>query len=80
MKTAESPKLTIAGRNPPRPNCGKIVIRRSSNGLRHLESLRPCWPAPEAAENLNVDDVGDLDLTAEEEPAVVAYLRMLTGQ
>jgi cytochrome c peroxidase len=39
-----------------------------------------CWPAPEVAENVNHDELGDLHLTAEEEAAVVAYLRTLSDQ
>ncbi|HXC53324.1 MAG TPA: cytochrome c peroxidase [Candidatus Limnocylindrales bacterium] len=36
------------------------------------------WPAPEIAENVNVDELGDLGLTAEEEAQLVAFLRTLT--
>lgn len=39
-----------------------------------------CWPAPEVAENVNVDELGDLGLTPAEEAAVVAYLRTLTDK
>jgi cytochrome c peroxidase len=35
------------------------------------------WPAPEVAENVNTDELGDLGLTLEEEAAVVAFLRTL---
>ena len=37
-----------------------------------------CWPAPEVAENLNTDELGDLGLTADEEAAIVAFLRTLS--
>jgi cytochrome c peroxidase len=37
-----------------------------------------CWPAPEVTENVNVDELGNLGLTADEEAAVVAYLKTLT--
>jgi len=37
-----------------------------------------CWPAPEVAENVNRDELGDLGLTAEEEAAIVAFLRALS--
>jgi cytochrome c peroxidase len=36
-----------------------------------------CWPAPEVAENVNRDELGDLGLTAEEEAALVAFLKTL---
>ena len=37
-----------------------------------------CWPAPEVAENVNTDELGNLKLTPKEERALVAYLRTLT--
>jgi cytochrome c peroxidase len=37
-----------------------------------------CWPAPEVAENVNTEELGDLKLTPTEERALVAYLRALT--
>jgi cytochrome c peroxidase len=37
-----------------------------------------CWPAPEVAENVNTDELGDLGLSAEEEAAIVAYLKTLS--
>jgi cytochrome c peroxidase len=37
-----------------------------------------CWPAPEVAENVNTDELGDLGLTPDEEAAIVAFLRTLS--
>ena len=37
-----------------------------------------CWPAPEIADNVNRDELGDLGLTDEEEDAIVAFLETLT--
>jgi cytochrome c peroxidase len=37
-----------------------------------------CWPAPEVAENVNDDELGDLGLSASEEAAIVAFLRTLS--
>jgi len=37
-----------------------------------------CWPAPEVAETVNTDELGNLGLTAEEEAAIVAFLRTLS--
>jgi cytochrome c peroxidase len=37
-----------------------------------------CWPAPEVAENVNTDELGDLGLTLEEEAAIVAFLKTLS--
>jgi cytochrome c peroxidase len=36
------------------------------------------WPEPEVAAGVNVDELGDLDLTPDEMEAIVAYLRTLT--
>jgi cytochrome c peroxidase len=36
------------------------------------------WPAPEVAENVNTDELGDLGLSAEEEAAIVAFLMTLS--
>jgi cytochrome c peroxidase len=37
-----------------------------------------CWPAPEVAENVNRDELGDLGLTPDEEAAIVAFLKTLS--
>ena len=37
-----------------------------------------CWPAPEVAETVNFDELGDLGLTPEEEAAIVAFLKTLS--
>ena len=37
-----------------------------------------CWPAPEVAATVNTDELGDLDLTAQEEAAIVAFLKTLS--
>jgi cytochrome c peroxidase len=37
-----------------------------------------CWPAPEIAQNVNRDELGDLGLTSEEEDAIVAFLKTLS--
>lgn len=37
-----------------------------------------CWPEPETTENLNKSKVGNLQLSNEEEDALVAFLRTLT--
>jgi cytochrome c peroxidase len=36
------------------------------------------WPEPEVPENVNTDELGNLGLTAEEEAAVVAFMRALS--
>jgi cytochrome c peroxidase len=37
-----------------------------------------CWPAPEVAENVNTDELGDLGLTPEEEDDIVAFMKALS--
>jgi len=37
-----------------------------------------CWPAPEVADNVNTDELGNLGLTPEEEDAIVAFLATLS--
>jgi len=37
-----------------------------------------CWPAPEVAMNVNTGELGNLGLTAEEEDAIVAFLKALS--
>ena len=36
------------------------------------------WPAPEVPDTVNTDEMGDLGLTAEEEAAIVAFMKTLT--
>jgi hypothetical protein len=40
--------------------------------------INDCWPEPEVAVNVNVDELGDLGLTVEEEWAIVAFMETLT--
>ncbi len=37
-----------------------------------------CWPAPEVAENVNTDELGNLGLTPQEEADLVAFLKTLS--
>ncbi len=37
-----------------------------------------CWPPPEVPTNVNVDELGDLGLTPDEEAAIVAFLKTLS--
>jgi cytochrome c peroxidase len=37
-----------------------------------------CWPEPEVAANMNTSELGDLGLSAEEEAAIVAFLKTLS--
>lgn len=37
-----------------------------------------CWPAPEVPQNVNVDELGNLHLTAAQEASIVAFLKTLS--
>ncbi|MBP8290713.1 MAG: hypothetical protein KAX51_13070, partial [Chromatiaceae bacterium] len=37
-----------------------------------------CWPAPEVAENVNTDELGNLNLTSAEELALVAFMMAMS--
>jgi len=37
-----------------------------------------CWPDPEVPENVNTDELGDLELSDEEEDAIVAFMNALS--
>ena len=37
-----------------------------------------CWPAPEVADNVNTDELGNLGLSDEEEDAIVAFMETLS--
>jgi len=46
---------------------------------READALaQDCWPEPEVSDNLNTTELGDLGLTAEEESALVAFLKTLS--
>jgi cytochrome c peroxidase len=53
------------------PQCSDPLVPGENPGVN-------CWPAPEVAANINTDELGDLGLTANEETAIVAYLKTLT--
>lgn len=40
--------------------------------------IQNCWPAPEVADNVNTDELGNLGLSPEEEDAIVAFLETLS--
>jgi cytochrome c peroxidase len=37
-----------------------------------------CWPVPEVARNVNVEELGNLGLSEEQEQALVAFMHTLT--
>lgn len=53
---------------------------KSLEDIVHFYNTRDVedWPPPEVPENVNTDELGDLDLTAQEEAAIVAFLKTLS--
>jgi cytochrome c peroxidase len=53
---------------------------KSLEEITHFYNTRDVepWPAPEVAENVNTDELGDLGLTPEEEAAIVAFMKTLS--
>lgn len=39
---------------------------------------KTCWPVPEVRENVNTEELGNLELSPEEEAALVAFMKTLT--
>jgi cytochrome c peroxidase len=37
-----------------------------------------CWPQPEVADNVNIDELGNLGLTDAEEDAIVSFMETLS--
>jgi cytochrome c peroxidase len=58
---------------PPRPDA------LPANSYTEAEALAlNCWPEPEVAENINVDELGNLGLTDAQEDAIVAFMKTLS--
>jgi cytochrome c peroxidase len=53
---------------------------KSLEEITHFYNTRDVedWPAPEVPENVNTDELGNLGLTAEEEAAIVAFMKTLS--
>jgi cytochrome c peroxidase len=53
---------------------------KSLEEITHFYNTRDVedWPAPEVSENVNTDELGNLGLTAEEEAAIVAFMKTLS--
>jgi cytochrome c peroxidase len=58
--------------------CSPGEVLPTPAGLAKVGFEPECWPAPEVDENVNVDELGDLGLTSEEEGAIVAFMKTLS--
>jgi cytochrome c peroxidase len=54
------------------------VLPRCAPGASRAAWGVTCWPAPEVEQNVNRAELGDLGLTAEEEAAIVAFMKTLS--
>jgi cytochrome c peroxidase len=54
------------------------VLPQCAGGASRATWGVTCWPAPEVALNVNRDELGNLGLSADEEAAIVAFLRTLS--
>ena len=55
-----------------KPLCKKMWVTEA-DALKQA-----CWPKPEIAQNVNIDELGELNLNAEEIKDIVAFLKTLT--
>jgi len=60
------------------PQCAPGEVLPTPAGLARMGYEPECWPAPEVAENVNHEELGDLGLTRAEERALVAFLETLS--
>jgi hypothetical protein len=52
--------------------------REIENATVEVALANGCWPKPEVTENVNIDELGDLGLTTEEEMALVAFMMTMS--
>jgi len=69
----------------PTPNFPKAYMHngvfKTLKEVVHFYNTRdvdPSWPAPELADNINTEELGDLKLTDQEEDAIVAFMETLS--
>jgi cytochrome c peroxidase len=60
------------------PRCQPDQLPTTVSALARIGFEPACWPGPEVAANVNVDELGDLGLTEAEEQAIVAFMRTLS--
>ena len=58
-----------------KPSCESMSIFDATEAVALAND---CWPDPETAENVNIDELGDLGLTDEEEDALVAFMQAMS--
>lgn len=58
-----------------KPSCESLNI---FDATADVALVNDCWPEAEVAENVNIDELGDLGLTEEEELALVAFMMAMS--
>ncbi|MEA3413355.1 MAG: cytochrome c peroxidase [Pseudomonadota bacterium] len=58
-----------------KPSCESLGIFDATEAVALAND---CWPKPEVAVNVNFDELGDLELSASSEAAIVAFLKTLS--
>ena len=61
-------------------NTRDVLPRCASSTAISQPGASSCWPAPEVADNVNTNEIGNLGLTTDEEAAIVAFLRTLSDR
>ena len=62
-----------------KPRCPEGLLGDPRDDYTEAQALAAhCWPAPEVAANVNTAELGNLGLTADEETAIVAFLKTLS--
>lgn len=72
------PTLRNINRSAPYGHNGYFATLEAITHFYNTRDTDPIWPAPEVADNMNTIEVGDLKLSAQEEAAIVAFMRTLT--
>lgn len=75
------PTVRNVAKNPPYGHNGYFAtLAEIVHFYNARDVLPPAWPVAEVPETVNTGELGDLGLTADEEDAIVAFLRTLTDQ
>lgn len=60
------------------PGCAPGEVPQTPAGLAKMGFDPECWPAPEVPGTVNDEELGNLGLTADEERAIVAFMKTLS--
>jgi len=72
------PTLRNVQRTAPYGHNGYFATLKAITHFYNTRDTDPAWPDPEVASTVNTEELGDLGLTAQEEDAIVAFMKTLT--